>query len=143
MTHRLRGAAALLFLIAFSAFGDDLDELRRLDHELTVATWTGDTMWFEDHLSEDYVYVTPQGVTMRRAAVLAAVGNPAVRMEPYEPTEMIIRSYGESAVITGRVRQQYTIAGKRRTTDIRYTDVYARRKGRWMLVSGHATNVAP
>ena len=133
---------ALLFLLALTANADDLEEVRRLDHEITVATWTADPVWFEENLADDYMLVTPNGTKRTKRDVINELATPGLKMEPYDPTDVQIRLYGDAAVITGRILQRYTLAGIRFANDLRYTDVYVKRKGRWLLVSGHTSSVA-
>jgi ketosteroid isomerase-like protein len=135
-------AALAVALLATAAFADDAEEIRRLDKEITVATWTGDAVWFEENLSDDYVLVTPTGGTHTKRDVVRELATPGMQMEPYEPREVTVRMYGEAAVVTGRVLQRYTLGGIRFANDLRYTDVYVKRKGRWLLVSGHISSVA-
>jgi hypothetical protein len=135
-------AAVAVVLIATAAFADDAEEIKRLDKEITVATWTGDAVWFEGNLSDDYVLVTPTGGTRSKRDVVRELATPGMQMEPYEPREVTVRLYGDAAVVTGRVLQRYTLGGIRFANDLRYTDVYVKRKGRWLLVSGHISSVA-
>ena len=65
-----------------------------------------------------------------------------MKMDPFDAIEVQIRIYGESAVINGRMLQRFTLGRVRYANDLRYTDVYVKKKGRWLLVSGHASNVA-
>jgi hypothetical protein len=122
---------------------DALDEVRRLDAEISVATWSGDTVWFEENLAEDYLLITPGGVMRSKRDVIRELATPSLRMEPYEPHEVTVRLYGDAAVVTGRMLQRFTLGGVRYTNDLRYTAVYARRKSRWLLVSGHTSLIAP
>jgi hypothetical protein len=135
-------AAVAVVFIATAAFADDAEEIKRLDKEITVATWTGDAVWFEGNLSDDYVLVTPTGGTRSKRDVVRELATPGMQMEPYEPREVTVRLYGDAAVVTGRVLQRYTLGGIRFANDLRYTDVYVKRKGRWLLVSGHISSVA-
>lgn len=121
---------------------DDFEELRRLDKELSVATWAGDGIWFEENLSDDYVLITPAGTVRTKRDVVSELATPGMKMNPFEAIEVQIRVYGDSAVINGRMLQRYTLGRVRYANDLRYTDVYVKKKGRWLLVSGHASNVA-
>lgn len=136
--------ALLLALASISRtlVADDYEELRRLDGEITVATWTGDAIWFEENLADDYVLVTPTGVRKTKRDVIRELSTTGMKMEPFESTEVQIRVYDAAAVITGRMLQSFTLGGKRYANDLRYTDVYVKRKGRWMLVSAHVSSVA-
>ena len=132
-------AAALL--LATSALADDA-EIRRLDKEISVATWTADPVWFEENLSDDYVLVTPTGAMKSKREVIRELATPGMRMEPFDPFDVHVRIYGDTAVVTGRMRQRFILGGIRYANDLRYTDVYVKRKTRWLLVSAHASTVA-
>jgi hypothetical protein len=137
-------AALLAFSLPFALQlrADDVEELRRLDKELSVATWTGDPTWFRQNLSEDYVLVTPNGTLRNKADVVSELATPGMKMDPFDAIEVQIRIYGETAVINGRMLQRFTLGRIRYANDLRYTDVYVKKRGRWWLVSGHASNVA-
>jgi hypothetical protein len=137
-------AALLAFSLTFGLplRADDVEELRRLDKELSVATWTGDPTWFRQNLSEDYVLVTPNGTLRNKADVVSELATPGMKMDPFDAIEVQIRVYGDTAVINGRMLQRFTLGRVRYTNDLRYTDVYVKKRGRWWLVSGHASNVA-
>ena len=137
-------AAALLALtLPFAPLrADDVEELRRLDKELSVATWTGDPLWFRQNLSDDYVLITPAGTVRSKADVVSELATPGMKMDPFDAIEVQIRVYGDTAVINGRMLQRFTLGRVHYANDLRYTDVYVKKRGRWWLVSGHASNVA-
>ncbi len=136
----LLGIVALLF--ATSVAADDGEELRRLDKEISVATWTGDSVWFEEHLADDYMLITPNGATKNKRDVIRELLPPGLKMEPYEPSGVQVRLYGDAAVVTGRMLQRFLVGGIRYANDLRYTDVYVKRKGKWTLVTAHVSAVA-
>jgi len=134
--------AVMLFAFALSLHADDAEELRRLDKELNVATWTGDALWFEQNLADDYMLITPSGTPRTKRDVISELSTPGMKMDPFDAIEVSVRLYGESAVVNGRMLQRFTLGRVRYANDLRYTDVYVKKKGRWLLVSGHASNVA-
>jgi len=140
----LLAPALLLSLLAgtVTLHADDVEELQRLHKELSVATWTGDAVWFQQNLSDDYMLITPAGTTRTKRDVVSELATPGMKMDPFEAIEVQIRVYGDSAVINGRMLQRYTLGRVRYANDLRYTDVFVKKKGRWLLVSGHASNVA-
>jgi hypothetical protein len=142
MKRRFPLFAIALVLVSGVAHADDAEELRRLDSEITVATWTGDAEWFERNLSEDYILITPSGSSRTKADVIRELATTGMKMEPYDPKEVQIRIYGDAAVITGRMLQRFTLGGIRYANDLRYTDVYVKRKGKWQVVSAHTSTVA-
>lgn len=126
---------------AVAAFAGDEDAIRKLDHENTVATWTADRRWFDRNLADDFVLVTVTGTVKTKTDILTDLAAPDFSMDPYEPAEVQVRVYGDTGIVTGRVFQRFRRHGKLYEVDARYTDVYARRKGRWVLVTGHASSV--
>ena len=128
---------------AGAARADALDEIRRLDSEISVATWTGDAVWFEENLSDDFVLVSPGGSIRTKRDVIRELATPGLKMEPYEPQDVTIRLYADTAVVIGRMHQRYTLGGIKYANELRYTDVYVKRKGKWLLVSAHTSILTP
>ena len=144
MRPRLAMVTLLLVLWTGAAFAADaMEELQRLDREISVATWAGDEMWFEENLADDYVLITPSGTVRNKRDVIRELATPGLKMEPFDPFDVQIRIYGDAGVVTGRIVQKFTLGGVRYANDLRYTDIYVRRKGRWTLVSGHTSALAP
>ena len=143
MKPRLPLIVFAVTVFAGAARADAVDEIRRLDSEISVATWTGDAVWFEENLSDDFVLVTPAGSIRTKRDVIRELATPGLRMDPYEPLDVTIRLHGDTAVVTGRIHQRYTLGGIKYANELRYTDVYARRKGKWLLVSAHTSIIPP
>ena len=133
---------ALTVALAGAAWADDVEDIRRLDKDITVATWTGDAVWFEENLADDYMLITPSGTTRTKRDVIRELATPGLKMDPYDPLDVQVRVYGETAVVTGRMLQRFTLGRVRYANDLRYTDVWVKKKGKWMLVSAHTSNVA-
>lgn len=138
----MRSLAALaLVALTFALRGDPAEEVRRIDHDITVATWTGDSVWFQENLADEYILVTPGGAMHTKNDFIRDLNTPGLKMEPYDPSEVQVRVYGDTAIVTGRAIQRFTLGAARYTNDRRYTNVYVKRKARWVLVSGHASTV--
>jgi hypothetical protein len=137
---RLRILLAVL-LTAGAAHADSLEDLLRLEREISVATWTGDAVWFEENLSDDYVLITPNGETRTKRDVIRGLVRPGLKMEPYETTEAQIRVFADVGVVTGRMQQSFSLGRTRYKNDLRFTHVYVKRKGKWSLVSAHSSAV--
>ncbi len=129
-----------LFL-ASAVHAQTVDDVVRLDREISVATWTGDTVWFQQNLADDYVLITPDGEVRTKRDVIRGLVRPGLKMEPYESTEVHVRVYGDAAIVTGRMQQTYNIGRSRYKNDLRYTSIYVKRRGRWYLASAHMSAV--
>src|SRR5437763_8360622 len=140
-TRTMKTIAMLMLLAALPCLADDLADLRRLDRELVVATYTKDASWFTKHMSDDYVLVTSSGKLKPRADLVRELGTPGLEFQPYEPTEVNVRLFGDTAVITGRIVQKYTYSGDRVEADLRYTDAWVKSPEGWKNVAGHASTI--
>ena len=58
-------------------------------------------------------------------------------------SDLTIRVYGDTAVVTGRSNQKGMENGKDYSGDYRFTRVYVRQKGRWLTVALQATAIKP
>jgi hypothetical protein len=134
------GFALLLF--ALDGHADDMDEIRRLDKEITVATWTADALWFEENVVDDYVLIAPNGMIRNKRDIIRELATPGLKMDPYEPLEVQIRMYGDACVVNGRMLQRFSLGPIRYANDLRYTDVWVKKKGKWLLATSHTSNVA-
>ena len=141
MKPRLPLIVFAVTVLAGAAHATPLEEVRRLDSEISVATWSGDAVWFEENLADEYVLITPGGSLRTKRDVIRELATPGLRMDPYEPSDVQIRVYGDSAVVTRRMVQRFTLGGIRYVKDLRYTDVYVKRKAKWILVSAHTSAI--
>ena len=139
----MKSLLIVLLALATSAFAGDADEVRRLDQEATVATWTADALWFQDNLADQFVLITPKGETRSKRDVIGSLADPGFRMEPYDASDVELRLLGDTAVVTGRMLQRFSRhhGEPRHVNDLRYTNVYVKRKGRWLLLSAHRSRV--
>jgi hypothetical protein len=60
----------------------------------------------------------------------------------YESSEIAVRVYGESAVVTGRLLRSRDVGGRVLEDDWRFTKVYVRQAGEWRVVAFHASETA-
>lgn len=114
---------------------DDLEILERLNKAYVDAVQNSDVAWFEQHLADDFVNSNPDATLVERAGFLAQVARPAA-IKGLEPREVKIRVFGDFAVI--HARTVYTKPDGR-TAAGRYTDIWARRQGKWRCVAAHVT----
>lgn len=132
---------AALLLAAGTAHAGAFEDIREMNRDLSVATWTGDALWFEQNMADEYVLIAPNGDVRTKREFIRELTTSGLKMDPYEPLDVHVRIYGGSAVVTGRLVQRFTIAGTRYARDVRYTDVYVKGKKGWQLVSGHSSAI--
>ena len=92
-------------------------------------------------LGADYQYISFKGAVLDRTQMLATYRSGRTRADSLAVSDERVRIYRDVAIITFRRRQVTKFDGERTPADVRMTHVYARRKGRWELVSSQVTPV--
>jgi ketosteroid isomerase-like protein len=112
-----------------------MDPLEELNAGYIRSVATSDVKWFEEHLAEDFLNSNADGTLSDRAAFLAAIAKP-LPLKDFACEGVRIRVMGDIAIIHGRTRY-----GKPdgRPGAGRYTDVWAKRSGRWLCVCADVT----
>jgi len=113
----------------------DLEILEQLNRDYITSVQTSDVRRFDEILADDFLCSNPDGSLVDRKAFLEQTARP-VTIRNLEALDVLIRIMGDVAII--HARTSYTLAdGTSRGG--RYTDVWARRNGRWLAVSAHVT----
>ena len=120
---------------ADTAARSDLDALTVLNLDYIHSVQHGDVQRFEEILAEDFLCSNPDASLVDKKQFLAQTARP-VTISGLSAQEVRVRILGDVAII--HARTSYTTAdGEQRNG--RYTDVWARRDGRWLAVSAHVT----
>jgi ketosteroid isomerase-like protein len=118
-----------------TASTSDLDALLALNREYIRAVQTSDVQRFEEILADDFLCSNPDGSLVDREHFLEQTARP-VTIAHLEAHDVTVRLMGDIAII--HARTTYTGLDGRPGSG-RYTDVWARRHGRWLAVSAHVT----
>jgi ketosteroid isomerase-like protein len=118
-----------------TATRSDLDALTALNRDYIHSVQHGDVQRFDEILAEDFSCSNPDGSLVDKNQCLAQTARP-VTISGLSVHEVRVRILGDIAII--HARTSYTTAdGEQRNG--RYTDVWARRDGKWLAVSAHVT----
>jgi len=90
-------------------------------------------------LAEDYVAITPLGQVATKQETISARRSGQLRYESMNITDMVVRLYGDTAVVTARAEVKGHQLGEDFSGPYRYTRVWVRRNGHWQTVSYQAT----
>jgi ketosteroid isomerase-like protein len=114
---------------------EDIETLRQLNADYIRSVQQGDVQRFEELLADDFLASNPDGSLADKKAFLAQTARP-VTISGLAAHDVRIRLIGEVAII--HARTSYNTAEGRAATG-RYTDIWARREGRWVAVAAHVT----
>jgi ketosteroid isomerase-like protein len=120
-----------------TATQSDHDVLEQLNRDYIDSVQNSDVKRFDEILADDFLCSNPDGSLVDRAAFLKQTAKP-VTIANLKVEDVVIRIMGDIAII--HARTSYTAADGR-TGGGRYTDVWARRDGRWLAVSAHVTRL--
>jgi ketosteroid isomerase-like protein len=118
-----------------TAARSDVATLEQLNRDYITSVQTSDVRRFDEILAEDFLCSNPDGSLVDRKAFLAQTARP-VTISNLQAHDVLVRIIGDVALI--HARTTYTLADGRAGSG-RYTDVWARRDGRWLAVSAHVT----
>lgn len=113
----------------------DLDTLRRLNQNFVRSVEESDVGYFEEALAEDFLNSNPDGSLLDRVGFLVQIAQPP-KISNLEAHDVRVRIMGDIAIIHARTTHDKPDG---RSGVGRYTDVWARREGRWLCVSAHVT----
>jgi ketosteroid isomerase-like protein len=113
----------------------DIDALTALNRDYIQSVQNGDVRRFDEILADDFLCSNPDGSLVDKTQFLAQTARP-LTITGLEAQDVKVRLLGDVAII--HARTSYTTAdGAQRYG--RYTDVWARRNGKWLAVSAHVT----
>ena len=119
--------------------GDDMpsdhETLLELNRDYIRSVQASDVRRFDEILAKDFVCSNPDGSLVDRARFLEQTARP-VSISNLEAHDVVIRILGDVAIIHARTAYTRLDGGAGAG---RYTDVWARREGRWLAVSAHVT----
>ncbi len=113
----------------------DHDALTALNTDYIDSVQNGDVKRFDKILAGEFYCSNPDASLVDRAGFLAQTAKP-VTIKDLKAEDVMIRMFGDVAIIHGRT--VYTTA-EGRVARGRYTDVWAKRGGKWLAVSAHVT----
>ena len=94
-------------------------------------------------MADDFRQIDASGNVDAKASFVDDLVDPKLALEPYRVAEFDVRLYGDTALLSGRVRFVGRYDGKPFANDVRYVDVYVRRGGAWKVVGVQLSPVKP
>jgi len=112
----------------------DADAIIALELKLTDLLERGAFEEYAEHLTSDYALTTSQGELITRDQALASwrARGPGYKMTP---SQMHVRVYGNTAILTARVVGPSGGAGDR------ITKTFVRTHGKWLLAALHSSQI--
>ena len=97
-----------------------------------------DRLW-----ATDLQVMVPRMSPMTKAESLAFLKTGRFTFERYATSEISVRLFGDTAIVSGRLLRRRKVGDREVEDDWRFTKVYVRLEGRWRVVSFHASEAPP
>ena len=93
------------------------------------------------NVAPDFAQIESGGAVIGRDEFVKDLLDPTLRIDPYKVEDFGVRIYGDTALLTGRIRMTGSAEGKPFSSHFRYIDVYVKRDGAWKVVSIQITRM--
>lgn len=147
MLLRICIVGCLLAFAALPAFARDsresrdLKELARLESVWNAAHLRADATALDLLWADDLIVTVPDMPVMNKDEALTLVRSGKMKFRRYQTSDLRTRIYGDTAVVTGQLSRERETVTNEFEDDWRFTKVYVRRKGKWLVVAWHGSHV--
>ena len=126
-----------------SASAEDVqDQLKKLETDRAAAVVKGDVEALEKATADDYTLINVNGQMSDKSQMISNFKSGQTKLTSDEVSDMKVRVYGDTAVITGKADVKGTVGGKDVTGQVLFTRVYVKKDRRWQSVAFQQTRVS-
>lgn len=117
----------------------DTEQLLETGREWAAAMVANDVDRIGEYMADEWVIVSDRGIS-NREHFLSFVRSGMLTHSSFEMVgEPRIKIYGDTAVLTGRIKNTAQFGGQQFDADEWSSDVFVKRDGRWLCVLSHIT----
>lgn len=131
----------LLVFIFNTAFAQskDIEAIKSLNEAWLKTYPTRDSITLSKILADDFILVNPRGIRMTKKEVLLGLNSPEVETISVHIDSVGVRIFGDIGLITCKTTFILKMNNKESTGKNCYSDLYAKRNGKWSAVAAHVT----
>lgn len=115
--------------------------LMQMERDWTEAGLKKDVKTFDRIIADDWVALDFLGKTVTKAEAVADLKSGSSTNQSVQLGEMKVRTFGNTAVVTGSDTEKSTYKGKDSSGKYVWTDVFVNRNGRWQVVASQSTKL--
>ena len=112
-----------------------------LDKERMQAMAAKDIATLQSLLADDLVYTHSSARLDTKQSLIVGMTSGSTVYTSVEPSDVKAQDFGDTVVLTGVCQIKVTANGTPNAFGVRFTDVYARRNGRWQMVTWQSTRL--
>ena len=114
-------------------------EIMELERHTKDASIHNDTKFTEQALADNYIAIGPLGTVVTKSDMVDVRRRSKLHYEFIDVSEMVVRIYGDTAVVTAKAEVKGSDFGQDFSGPYRYTRVWIKQNGAWRAVSYQAT----
>ena len=145
MNRTMTMLAVACFLATFCSVAiaqNTEDEIKKLEMDRAAAVVKGDMAMVEKQTSDDYTLINMNGQMATKQQMIDAFKSGKSKLSMNELSDMKVRVYGNTAVVTGKSTVKGMMNGKDATGSVMFTRVYVKKDGRWQSVALQQTRLS-
>ena len=133
----------LALVCVFPVWGQTAGEkdLIKLENDWGNAWAKGDGKFLEQLYATEYLWTGADGILFNKVDGIKDDTSPEYSEKSFKLSDLKVHIYGEAAVVTGRNDVKFKKGGKAEQVEVRFTDVFVKRDGRWQVVATQGTKV--
>lgn len=112
-----------------------------LDKKRMQAMAAKDVATLEALIADDLVYTHSSARLDTKRSLIEGMTSGKTVYTSVEPSDVKAQDLGDTVVLTGVAQIKVTTGGTPNAFGVRFTDVYARRAGRWQMVTWQSTRL--
>ena len=93
------------------------------------------------NMADDFRSIDGAGTVETKPVFVDGLMDARLTIDPYTVEDFDVRLFGDTALLSGRTRMTGRFDGQPFTSHYRYIDIYAKRNGRWQIVSVQITRL--
>ena len=112
-----------------------------LDRKRMQAMCAKDITTLEQIIADDLIYTHSSARLDTKQSLIVGMTSGSTVYTGCEPSDVKAQDLGDTVVLTGVARIKVTVSGTPNAFGVRFTDVYAKRGGRWQMVTWQSTRL--
>ncbi len=116
--------------------------LIQMEHDWSRADTEKDAATLDRILADDWIGIDFEGTVLTKPQALRDINSGSASLESTVLSDMKVRIYGNTAIVTGTDTEKSEYHGKDSSGKYLWTDVFVFRNGRWQAVSSQSTRLA-
>jgi ketosteroid isomerase-like protein len=127
-----------------AAAGPSVEEqIKKMERDRAAAVVKADVATLEGLTADDYILINANGQMSDKAATMNNIKTGNIKLTANEVSDLKVRVYGDTAVVTGKSNAKGTIGGRELKGPVMFTRVYVKKNGKWQSVAFQQTPIVP